>query len=221
MTDFEQNEQNPLEEHDFFIENTIEEEEGSSLLKIAILALLVLGLLIGAYFLFLAGDDKKTSVPAETTEVISNTSDTTGNALENAAVDPNAETTDASTENDTGITSNGVENNNVSDTDAINNTASSTNATTTPVGTESTTTYDSNTNSDLHYFIIRGAFSEEANAQKSVEVLKTAGHNAVIVGKNSAGLYMVAYEGFATIGDAKTKLAEIRNIQGDAWIYKK
>ncbi len=74
---------------------------------------------------------------------------------------------------------------------------------------------------DLHYFIISGAFSSEENAQKKVVQLSNAGHNAIIVGKNKAGLYMVAYDGYQDIQSAKTALKEIRNTQKSAWIYKK
>lgn len=212
MTEFEQNERNPLDDHDFFIENTIEEEEGSSILKIAILVLVALGLLIGAYFLFFTGDDEKITPPTETTEITTDaetTNDTT-DVLENAAVDPNAETTETQVDNNTETTSNTTEEK--TETTDAGTTENNTNST-----LDNTTTADS----DLHYFVIRGAFSEEANAQKSVDGLKTAGYNAVIVGKNKAGLFMVAYEGFATIGEAKNKLLEVRNTQSDAWIYKK
>ncbi len=220
MTDFEQNEQNPLDDHDFFIENTIEEESGSNILKIAILVLVALGLLIGGYLLFFSGDDEKITTPTETTEMTTDTEnvDDTTKAMENAAVDPNAEVSGTQTDTQT---ESGTEN--ASDTtEATNTTDNKTSTATSDKNTSSSVENNNNTtNTDLHYFVIRGAFSEEANAQKSVDGLKTVGYNAVIVGKNKAGLFMVAYEGFATIGEAKIKLAEVRNTQGDAWIYKK
>jgi len=74
---------------------------------------------------------------------------------------------------------------------------------------------------DLHYFIISGAFSSEENAQKKVTQLSNDGHKAIIVGKNKAGLFMVAYDGYQDMQSAKDALIEIRNTQKSAWIYKK
>ena len=79
----------------------------------------------------------------------------------------------------------------------------------------------SNNSSEMVYFIVSGAFKEESNAQKKLDQLTTSGYKAVIVGQNSNGLYIVAYEGFDNINDAKTKLKEIRTTDNTAWIYKK
>ena len=105
-----------------------------------------------------------------------------------------------------------------------------TNTDTTTTGTTSgtndtseTTLNDTTTNVDTQnvYFIVSGAFRDENNAQKKVENLKSAGYNAVIVGQNAKGLYIVAYEGFHDLGSAKTRLNEIRQTDSNAWIYKK
>ena len=89
--------------------------------------------------------------------------------------------------------------------------------------TSKTTSNDTATNVDTQnvYFIVSGAFRDENNAQKKVENLKSAGYNAVIVGQNAKGLYIVAYEGFHDLGSAKTRLNEIRQTDSNAWIYKK
>ncbi len=71
------------------------------------------------------------------------------------------------------------------------------------------------------YFIVSGAFRSEENAQNKVAKLKADGYNAIIVGQNGAGLFIVAYEGFSNIDEAKTKLAEIKQSHPQAWIYKK
>nr|HID59263.1 SPOR domain-containing protein [Desulfobacterales bacterium] len=73
----------------------------------------------------------------------------------------------------------------------------------------------------LVYFIISGAFSDETNANKQLEQLKQEGYQAVIVGKNTNGLTMVAYEGFANFNDALNRMNEIRNTNPSVWIYKK
>lgn len=100
-------------------------------------------------------------------------------------------------------------------------TVTETSTETTEAVTQTTTKTTTNDNTDNIYFIVSGAFKSESNAQNSVEELKNKGYNAVIVGKNNKGLYIVAYEGFPDIKSAKVKLNEIRQTNSQAWIYKK
>lgn len=72
------------------------------------------------------------------------------------------------------------------------------------------------------YFIISGAFRNEANAQKKVrELIATGFVDAQIVGQNKGKLWMVAYQGFTSNDDAHKKLSEIKAVQKGAWVYKK
>ena len=111
------------------------------------------------------------------------------------------------------------------DNSASNNEVDSTAATSNENETDTNTASSSTTNSDNSanvYFIVSGAFRIEENAHNKVAQLKTEGYNnAVIAGQNGSGLYIVAYEGFSNMDDAKTKLAEVRQSHPQAWIYKK
>ncbi len=77
-----------------------------------------------------------------------------------------------------------------------------------------------NTVSDNAYFIVAGCFKEEANADKMLESLKAKGFNALIQGKNAAGLTIVCYSGFATKQEAVGELAKIKSENDqNAWLY--
>ena len=74
----------------------------------------------------------------------------------------------------------------------------------------------------LNYFIIAGAFREEANAKKQVRSLKKQGYqNAEIIGQNKWKLHQVSFAGFHSRQEADEMLLKIRNSGSkDAWIYE-
>jgi len=71
------------------------------------------------------------------------------------------------------------------------------------------------------YFIISGAFRNKNNAERKTNELKASGYKAEIIGKNKRGLWMVAYEGFASKEEANKKLINIKQKQSSAWIFTK
>jgi len=197
MNDFDQ--QNPIDDNDFF-NKTIEEDEGSGMLKTAILVLFVLALIIGGYFLFFSGD-KDESLSTETTEKTTDVTTINDTITNNVALDTIENTGDVAVDNAQNVSADTINSNN--EVYESNNNSNTT------------------ANADNHYFIVSGVFSVEANAQRKVDALVNAGYEAIIVGKNMSGLFVVAYEGFATMEEAKTKFNEIRAVQDDVWIYKK
>lgn len=71
------------------------------------------------------------------------------------------------------------------------------------------------------YHVIGGCFSEEANAEKLVQMMKDLGYNSHIVDHHK-GLYRVAIHSYASRSEAKSILGDIRekaNVK--AWILKK
>ncbi len=71
------------------------------------------------------------------------------------------------------------------------------------------------------YFIISGAFRNKTNAEKKIQMLKNAGYPAKIAGRNKFGLWMVAYQGFASHDKAAQTLNKIKKQEPGAWIYTK
>ena len=201
-----------MEEFDFDIRQNNEEE--STLNYPLIIGLIVALLLIGGgIYWFVTRDNDDTDETQK--EMVSSDSDknTTTDADEPAAekvidsTDLNQNTEDTTASQD--IQTNG-------DTEKTDNTTSAEKGTGTT--SDASSSYD---NSENIYFIVSGAFKDEANAQNKVGKLKAEGYNAVIAGQNAAGLFIVAYEGFSNIDDAKTKLAEVRQSHPQAWIYKR
>jgi len=72
--------------------------------------------------------------------------------------------------------------------------------------------------SELPYQIIAGAFSNEANASRLVEKLKTEGFPSIQKRKGSR--YMVSVKSFATRADAQSELANIKETVPAGWITK-
>ena len=73
-----------------------------------------------------------------------------------------------------------------------------------------------------NFYVIGGCFRSKENADNFVEEMKVKGADAVIIGQNNAGLYMVSLyssNSYAQINDA---LPEIKNntVKG-AWVFKK
>ena len=71
-----------------------------------------------------------------------------------------------------------------------------------------------------YYYIVAGAFQDQANAKKRVKELQKKGFiNAQILGKNKWGLTQVAYESFYNRADAYKYLDLVRKTDvKDAWL---
>jgi len=189
-----------LEGHDFdFLNQNTPKQDGEINKVKVIIAALILLLLIGGAIYYFAKGDEKTPTP-EQQEV--------NDVVLQEESDQEDATKDATEENTDQEVTSGAE-----DESTTTETENSVDET---VITENTVPEEA-----LVYFIVSGAFKEESNAQRKVDQLKSAGYNAVIVGQNANGLFIVAYEGFPDIQSAKDKLTEIRNEDQSAWIYKK
>ena len=71
------------------------------------------------------------------------------------------------------------------------------------------------------YHIIGGCFRSEANAGKYADELKAKNINAVVIGKNSAGFYMVSIFSSSQLNAVNEKLAEMKSrVHQSAWIHK-
>jgi len=73
------------------------------------------------------------------------------------------------------------------------------------------------------YHIVAGAFRSPSNASKKVNLLKADGYDdAVMIGKNTYGLYQVVYSSFVKRQDALQQLRKIKaNVSPEAWLYVK
>jgi len=187
----------------------LEEKEDKRTLKkanvIGAVVLLLIGIAIGSYFIFGTNSDSE-----EQTEAVAQENDGQQEEIQDTVanyetenmniVDSENQTDDNTTSEEQNTNDNTVDENNATDT---------------------TNDYNTTDTSNMQYFIVSNAFKNEEYANNEVDKLKNEGYNAVIAGQNSAGLYIVAYEGFSDIESAKTKLNEIREKDPNAWIYKK
>ena len=70
------------------------------------------------------------------------------------------------------------------------------------------------------YHLIAGAFSTEQNANNRVKQLQDGGYtNASIVGKNTRGLFLVAYKSFNSQSEANSFKQELNSKGVEAWIF--
>ena len=198
------------EKYEFdFLDEKEEKKEKNNSLKIGMGILLILLLAIGGYYFF--GNNKATEetnveeITAE--EVVGSNVEQTQDSINNY------ETVSDTINNQLDETTNDSLQESYDNTDAVENdnlTTPSENSVNTPVN-----------DNGLVYFIVSNAFQNADNANKEVARLQQAGYQALIAGQNKSGLYIVAYEGFSDIENAKTKLKEIRQQDTIAWIYKK
>ncbi len=79
----------------------------------------------------------------------------------------------------------------------------------------------SNTVKINNFFIIGGAFRNEANALKKVSELRKMGYKSEIIGINQYNLYMVSYGDFPDSETAHKELNKIKKTQASAWVFKK
>ncbi len=198
------------EKYEFdFLDEKEEKKEKNNSLKIGMGILLILLLAIGGYYFF--GNNKATEetnveeITAE--EVVGSNVEQTQDSINNY------ETVSDTINNQLDETTNDSLQESYDNTDAVENdnlTTPSENSVNTPVN-----------DNGLVYFIVSNAFKNANNANNEVARLQQAGYQALIAGQNKSGLYIVAYEGFSDIENAKTKLKEIRQQDTIAWIYKK
>lgn len=76
----------------------------------------------------------------------------------------------------------------------------------------------SNSNSDLPFHIIVGAFGSEENANRLGEKLKSEGYN-VKVGPGK-GMTLVSIKSFATRSEAQGGMNELKSVAPNGWIYE-
>ncbi|MBL1280158.1 MAG: SPOR domain-containing protein [Fluviicola sp.] len=87
-----------------------------------------------------------------------------------------------------------------------------------PIEQAEVVTESTDYSSELPYQIIAGAFSNEANATRLVEKLKSEGYPALQKRKGST--YMVSVKSFATRADAQAELSAIKEVASGGWITK-
>lgn len=213
------NHKNQKKVEEYFFENQNEETKSSNnILKYAAIAIVGLALLGGGAYYFIAGKSndkenyqkatfvlKKDAPAVEVDSSNENSMPANPNATDSIAdnTQENSATPESATENDT--------NGQSAKDDAGSSQEQASNEATA-------------TNTDFAqkpYQLIIGAFQEEANAQKKVDMLSQQGYNAAITGQNGRGLYMVAIDAFDNLKDAKSKLNELRANYPDLWIYVK
>lgn len=72
------------------------------------------------------------------------------------------------------------------------------------------------------YHLVAGAFSSLANAHNKVAELKKDGFkDAVVVGKNAKGLFLVSYKSFDQDTQARAYISKVKENGYDTWLYKK
>ena len=74
----------------------------------------------------------------------------------------------------------------------------------------------------LKYHVISGAFSKESNANKIIKRLSDKGVDSEVIGRTRGGLYLVSYDSFEKLSEARkflTKIKSNENLEG--WILKK
>lgn len=72
----------------------------------------------------------------------------------------------------------------------------------------------------LPYHIVGGCFEIQANAEKLVNDMKSQNLEALIIGQNKNGLYIVSLGNYASKKEAFEELASIRKINSGAWLMK-
>lgn len=72
------------------------------------------------------------------------------------------------------------------------------------------------------YHIVAGAFSNEANAEKQLKILKANGFNGKILERNKYGLVPVLYGSYSTYAESQEALKEIHKTESqEAWLLIK
>jgi len=201
MSDFFENEQEDGE----FINNNVEKKNNRPYIYLAILLFFILTVL--GIYLWFNKNDKNDISDDQTINNEMPTVSTNEQEMMNDSIEVGQDSLDTSQFNAEDIDS---DQNTLQQKESTNN-----------VSNEDSITDNDAVSEQLVYFIISGAFSNEANANKQLEQLKQEGYQALIVGKNNNGLTMVAYEGFANFNDALNRMNEIRNTNPSVWIYKK
>ena len=71
------------------------------------------------------------------------------------------------------------------------------------------------------YYLIAGAFGQEANARKLMERLAAEGYTPVEAGTNAKGLHLVAIAAYKDAGEAQKAKQELRAAGKEVWILTK
>jgi hypothetical protein len=75
---------------------------------------------------------------------------------------------------------------------------------------------------EQNYHIIGGAFRDQTNALKLVELLRQQGYPAAIIDTTRSGLFIVSMKGFMNFDEASLQLDEIKKVgYSTSWILKK
>ena len=75
-------------------------------------------------------------------------------------------------------------------------------------------------NLNFKFHLVAGCFQIEENAINFVITLKQQNINAVIIGQNNKGLYVVSCADFLTRKEALNGLENLRKLKPNAWLYK-
>jgi len=70
------------------------------------------------------------------------------------------------------------------------------------------------------FHLVAGCFQIEENAIKFVSALHKQNLNAVIIGQNDKGLYVVSCGDYSSRKEAANELQNLRKLQPNAWLYK-
>jgi cell division septation protein DedD len=97
----------------------------------------------------------------------------------------------------------------------IDNTAEVVKADTTKVMTSNVVV-----NTDFKFHLVTGCFQIQNNAINFVKTLQQQNLDAVIIGQNKDGLYVVSCGNYATRKEANNQLEQLRKVKPDAWLYK-
>ncbi len=75
-----------------------------------------------------------------------------------------------------------------------------------------------NSDQDLPFHIIAGAFTSESNADRLGEKMRVAGYQ-VKVGKGR-GMNLVSIKSFATRAEAQSNLSSLKDVAPNGWVYE-
>lgn len=87
---------------------------------------------------------------------------------------------------------------------------------------EQDTDSSSEVSANAKYHLVAGAFSTRANALNRIKQLKSKGFSdAVLVGKNEKGLFLVSYKSFSDQGQAQAYMSEVKAQGNETWMLVK
>ena len=72
----------------------------------------------------------------------------------------------------------------------------------------------------LHFHLVAGCFSSEANAQNLVRNLKSDGFESSVIGQNAKGLFRVAFQSYGNKEEALVQLQKLKASGKSTWLLK-